>query len=189
MAAQRNWLSRNKKWFIPLVLGGPLLMIVFSFGVTAVVTIERNRQSAPYQEALAIARAHPDIQARLGQPIGEGFLINSRYQRLDGVIQSPADVSFRIEGPRGEAGVRARLERVDPNAPTPAVTPESAPDLAPDAPTTVEPGKATPPAPPAESALGAWRVVYLDVGVGDRQTGDVVVLIGDGDAPPQDPDD
>ncbi|MEM6749243.1 MAG: cytochrome c oxidase assembly factor Coa1 family protein [Planctomycetota bacterium] len=164
MQAQRNWLSRNKRWFIPLVVGGPLLLIIISFGVTAVITLERIKASDPYRAALATVQAHPDAQQRLGGPIQGDWFAQSQYTRVDGVIQSPASVSLRVKGSRTSGNIRAHLERID--------DPSAAGSLQVSAEGFVPP------------VVNGWRVVRMDLGVGERESGEIVVLIGDPEAPP-----
>jgi hypothetical protein len=99
--SKQSWWGRNWKWVVPvgclaplLVCGGSIALIfVFVFGVI--------RSSEPYTEALARAKANPEVKAALGEPIEAGYWVNGSID-----VSGPsgkAKIAIPISGPKKSA--------------------------------------------------------------------------------------
>ena len=101
--SKQSWWGRNWKWVVPvgclaplLVCGGSIALIfVFVFGVI--------RSSEPYTEALARAKANPDVKAALGEPIEAGYWVNGSID-ISGA-SGTAKIAIPISGPKKSATV------------------------------------------------------------------------------------
>ena len=105
MAAFRkpNWWGRNWKWFVP---AGCLTAILLAIGfVVIILTIVFGamKRSGPYQDGLATAKNHPEVQEALGTPIDAGLFMGGSIH-VNGASGN-ADITFPISGPRGKARV------------------------------------------------------------------------------------
>jgi len=96
-----TWWGRNWKWVVPVgclapllvCCGGVLLLVVFVFGAI--------RSSEPYTEALARAKANPEVKAALGEPIEAGYWVNGSIE-----VSGPsgkAKIAIPISGPKKSA--------------------------------------------------------------------------------------
>ncbi|MGE8279123.1 MAG: cytochrome c oxidase assembly factor Coa1 family protein [Stenotrophomonas sp.] len=105
----RNWFQRNLKWVLPLavvvMLGGWGLASWSGFRQMSAPL----KSSEPYQQALARARAAPEVQAALGQPIEEASFVFGNIGRFADVSQ--ASMLIRISGPHGKAGINLEASR------------------------------------------------------------------------------
>ncbi|MEX0701876.1 MAG: cytochrome c oxidase assembly factor 1 family protein [Planctomycetales bacterium] len=107
---QRNWWSRNWKWVVPVgcltpvvVCGGGIALLVF--GVFGAI-----KSSDVYTEAIARAKANEEVQAALGEPIEEGFLVSGNINVSDAT--GNADLAIPISGPKGNGTIHAVATKV-----------------------------------------------------------------------------
>lgn len=84
---------------------GAIAFVALAVGIFAAV-LSFLHGVGPQDEALAIARAHPELVAALGEPIEVGWLPmgNVRVQGEEGA----ADLKLSLSGPRGKASLRVR---------------------------------------------------------------------------------
>jgi len=105
----RGWLQRNLKWALPVgCLGILLLFALFVGGIfTAVMTSFRS--SDVYQQALALARANPEVQQALGLPIEPGWMVTGSINVAGS--GGDANLAIPISGPRGAGSIRLQAKK------------------------------------------------------------------------------
>jgi Cytochrome oxidase complex assembly protein 1 len=96
---QRGWFGRNWVWVIPV--GCILPLILCCGGGTALffVGLSQLKASESYKEAVAKARANPEVKAALGEPITEGFLTNFNFDADPS--KGHMDLNIPLSGPNG----------------------------------------------------------------------------------------
>ena len=87
--------------FIALVAVFVACIVVFVFSVM--------KSSDVYKTALGRAKANAEVQAALGTPIKEGFLVSGNT-RADGA-SGDANLSIPISGPKGHGTIYAVAEK------------------------------------------------------------------------------
>jgi len=102
-ATPPNWLSRNWKWLIPvLILGFLLLVAAFVTGILLIVETS-FRHSDCYTQALVRTEANPQVLEKIGQPIVAGWWVSGNIN-----ISGPsgnADISIPVSGPKGKGTI------------------------------------------------------------------------------------
>ena len=68
---QKNWFSRNWKWFVPLLV----LVCVAAVGGFIAAVFGLIKSSEPYQHAVELVTHDPQVAAMLGAPIQTGWLV------------------------------------------------------------------------------------------------------------------
>jgi hypothetical protein len=139
----QTWFDRNRKWLIPvLVVGGVLVLALFVGGLLWGVE-SMMRGSYAYQLAVKRATESPAVAAKLGNPLHVGWLVsgNVNFSGSEG----SASLSIPVSGPNGKGQIivvgkkhanRWNFETLELNvagedAPIPLLQPESAPESAP----------------------------------------------------------
>ncbi len=98
-----NWMDRNWKWFIPLlVVGSGTVIAVFFVAIFAFV-FSLMKSSDAYKDAVARAHASVEVQAALGTPIEEGLFVTGNINTSGSSGQ--ADLAIPISGPNGKATI------------------------------------------------------------------------------------
>lgn len=98
-----SWLSRNAKWFLPVIcVGAVLLFAGFAAGLGGVI-FGFMKSSDAYKEAVARAKAEPAVVQALGSPIREGFFVTGRI-KVNGT-SGKANLAIPISGPNGKATI------------------------------------------------------------------------------------
>jgi hypothetical protein len=109
MTEKKSWWDRNWYW----VLGGgcliPILVCGGCFGVVTLFVKDKIENFGPYNEAVAVAVAHPVIVEELGEPIDAGFALQSNIQISNG--EGTANLDIPLSGPRGSARLRVVATR------------------------------------------------------------------------------
>lgn len=75
---QPSWFSRNWKWFLPMVILGPILLIVVFIGGLFTVGMSVIKSSEPYQYAVTTAVNDARVADQLGAPITPGWYAAGR---------------------------------------------------------------------------------------------------------------
>ena len=101
----RNWMQRNWKWFIPLLVVASGTVMATFFVFIFVVVFNVIKSSDAYKEALARVQTDPAIQAALGTPIKEGLFVTGSINTSGS--SGEADIAIPISGPYGKATVYA----------------------------------------------------------------------------------
>ena len=99
----RNWLERNWKWAVPVVVfAGVLVLTLFIGGIFwGVMSIIRS--SYPYQLAVKRATESPAVAAKLGIPLHVGWLVSGNVN-LSGP-EGSASLSIPVSGPNGKGDI------------------------------------------------------------------------------------
>ena len=102
-APQGSWLSRH--WGKTLVLGCFGLILAFTALATLIVMVAFGamKSSDVYQQALARAKANPQVVEKLGTPIQEGFFVSGNIDASPG--RGEAKLTIPISGPKGSATI------------------------------------------------------------------------------------
>jgi hypothetical protein len=95
---QRGWLGRNWKWVLPV--GCILPLLVCCGGGTAIIMFGLNaiKSSEPYKEAVAKAKANPEVKAARGEPITEGCMFTGNFDTNPST--GHADLNIPLSGPK-----------------------------------------------------------------------------------------
>ena len=102
-----SWWKRNWKWFLPVgCLTGCLTIIVLAVvfaGTIALIVFGAIKSTDVYKDALARAKANPDVIAALGSPIKEGLFVSGNTN-VNGA-SGEANISIPISGPKGKGTI------------------------------------------------------------------------------------
>ncbi len=99
----KNWWSRNWKWFVPVGCLGSLILFAGFIALMICLVFGIMKSSDAYKDALAKAKAHPSVQKTIGTPIEEGMFVTGSIN-LSGP-SGQADLSIPISGPDGKATI------------------------------------------------------------------------------------
>lgn len=96
-----SWWQRNWKWAVPVgCLGAVAFTGAFIVGLGFVVVFA-IRSTGAYSEALAMARANPEVVAELGEPIEAGWFVLGSVNVTGS--SGEADLSIPLSGPKNTA--------------------------------------------------------------------------------------
>jgi len=97
---QPTWFTRNWKWAVPFgVLAMLLLAVAFIGGILFLVE-NSFQHSEFYTQALARARANPQVAEKIGQPLQAGWLASGKLNTSGS--SGDADISIPVSGPKGK---------------------------------------------------------------------------------------
>ncbi|MGH9492321.1 MAG: cytochrome c oxidase assembly factor Coa1 family protein [Terriglobales bacterium] len=104
-APQPGWWSRNWKWFVPV--GCLTLLLLFCLFIALIFTVVMGsmKSSDAYKQAVAKARSNPEVVAKLGAPIEEGWFVSGSINVQND--SGNADLQIPISGPKGKAVIHA----------------------------------------------------------------------------------
>lgn len=98
-----SWYQKNKKWFLPTVIVGPILLIsLLTVGFLSLV-FGLMKNSTLYQKSLTRCKANSEVVAHLGRPIEESFFVRGNISTTNG--SGSGDIVYSLEGPNGEVYV------------------------------------------------------------------------------------
>ena len=97
-AAQKNWFSHNWKWFIPTVIGVPVLLLAVLIGGILSLVFGMMKSSEPYQHAVSVASHDSRITARLGTPVSPGWYVSGNINLRND--SGTADLAIPLKGPQ-----------------------------------------------------------------------------------------
>lgn len=95
---------------ILIAVGGAVVLCVALAGIAFIIFRTQFRASPAYQESLRMARASPEIQALLGQPIQEGWAIFAEMRHVYG--SDFAEWTALIKGPKGSGRLEGVANRI-----------------------------------------------------------------------------
>jgi len=96
----KSWMARNCLWVVPVGCLGLLLLGAAFIGVVITFTMGGIKSTDAYKEALARARANPEVSAALGEPVTAGWFVQGKVN-----VSGPtgdADLSIPLSGPKGK---------------------------------------------------------------------------------------
>ena len=107
---QRNWFSRNWKWFIPA--GCLTLLIMFGAFIAGILGIVEAtlKSSDAYKLALAKAQSDPRVAENLGQPVQPGWFMSGNINVSGG--SGDADISIPVSGPKGKGTIYVVAKKI-----------------------------------------------------------------------------
>lgn len=92
-----DWMTRNWKWFVPLLC----LVILVGIVGFAVTLLALMKSSGAYSGAMARVKSSPAATAALGTPIKDGFFFTGNISESDS--SGSANFVIPINGPKGTA--------------------------------------------------------------------------------------
>ncbi|HXZ27137.1 MAG TPA: cytochrome c oxidase assembly factor 1 family protein [Terriglobales bacterium] len=99
----QGWFARHWKAVVGVGCLGVIILAVAFVGGIMLLVMGSIRSSDAYQQALAKAKANPEVVLRLGQPIQPGWFISGSIN-VSGAA-GDADLSIPISGPKGKGTV------------------------------------------------------------------------------------
>lgn len=99
----RNWLERNWKWAVPVLVVSCLLVLTLFVGGIFWAITSMMRSSYPYQLAVKRATESPAVAAKIGKPLQIGWLISGNVN-FNGP-EGNASLSIPVSGPNGEGEI------------------------------------------------------------------------------------
>jgi Cytochrome oxidase complex assembly protein 1 len=108
-APRKSWFSRNWKWFIPTVIGVPVLMVVVLIGGIVGLLFSMMKSSEPYQHAVSIASHDSRVTARLGTPVSPRWYVTGNIKLNND--SGNADLAIPLEGPQGRGTVHVAARK------------------------------------------------------------------------------
>ena len=101
-----GWWSRNWKWFVPTgCCLTPLVLLAAFVAFLVFVVAGVLKQSDPYKNAVARAKADTRVTSALGTPISEGWFVSGNVNtNLGG---GDANLTIHISGPKGKGTITA----------------------------------------------------------------------------------
>lgn len=107
----QNWLQRNLKWVLPLLMLAVTAVFVWLFWRGYHRMEGHMRQDSPYLEAMKRASSSEEMTTVLGTPLQVMLL------EVDGAIEGdailPSTYRFHAKGPKGGARIVAEARRVE----------------------------------------------------------------------------
>ncbi|WP_052773056.1 cytochrome c oxidase assembly factor Coa1 family protein [Luteimonas sp. FCS-9] len=98
----RGWWQRNWKWALPVAIVSALALAAAAFAALLFGIRGSLIGSDVYQDAVARARAHPEMVALIGEPMTEGFMpMGSVSSSTTGGGSGEADLMVTLTGPDG----------------------------------------------------------------------------------------
>jgi hypothetical protein len=94
---KKNWIGRNWKWFVPVIVVTAMLLITaFVVGLLAIFT-GAMRSTEPYQHAVEVVGHDSRAVSALGAPVKVGWLVTGAVN-----VSGPtggADLAIPVRGP------------------------------------------------------------------------------------------
>jgi hypothetical protein len=106
MEVQRSWWSRNWVWFVPTVIGVPILLCAGVCGGLLYFGLGAFKQTQPYMAGFQAVQSHPGALAVLGSPVESGTLVqgNISIQNDTGAV----DFMIPVSGPKGSGAIKIK---------------------------------------------------------------------------------
>jgi hypothetical protein len=92
-----TWWDRNGKWVVTLGLLGSLAAVAAIVTLVTALLLVGLRSSPLFNEALAIARADPQVIRELGEPVVAGWLVRASFESTG--ESRAAEIRIPISGP------------------------------------------------------------------------------------------
>ena len=100
---QRNWWTRNWKWFIPTGCLTIIVLFVAFIVSICLIVFGAMKSTDVYKDAVARAEANPAVIKALGSPIKEGMFVSGNTN-VNGA-SGESNLSIPISGPKGKGTI------------------------------------------------------------------------------------
>ncbi|HWX56844.1 MAG TPA: cytochrome c oxidase assembly factor Coa1 family protein [Verrucomicrobiae bacterium] len=100
---KKGWFSRNWKWFVPLVVLTPILLIGLFAGVVLTFVFGLLKSSEPYKHGVEVVMRDPRAQQALGPPVKIGRLVSGNVNTT--LDSGEADLGIPVYGSAHEGKV------------------------------------------------------------------------------------
>lgn len=108
---QKSWFSRNWKWFLPTVIGVPLLLVVLFISVILGAVFGMMKSSEPYKYAVATASHDARVSEQLGTPITPGWYASGSIHLNND--SGDAEMTIPLNGTRRHGTVYVEARKSD----------------------------------------------------------------------------
>ncbi len=106
---ERSWWQRNWKWFVPLLGIGVVILFVSFIALILSLVFGMMKSSYVYNHAMEEAKANPNVQKALGEPVKAGLLVAGNIS-VNG-HSGHADLSIPVSGPDGKGTIYAVAQK------------------------------------------------------------------------------
>lgn len=107
--ANKNWYQRNKKWFLPTVIIGPLLLMGCFVLVIITFVTSMMKNSEAYKMTMEEIKSNKECVAALGENIEDGYFIRGNINTT--TSSGNANMYIPLKGDLGEATAHSICER------------------------------------------------------------------------------
>ncbi|MEQ9454400.1 MAG: cytochrome c oxidase assembly factor Coa1 family protein [Phycisphaeraceae bacterium] len=107
--AQQVWWERNKRWFLSVLIGVPVLVTVVGFSVGLMYAGRVLWGSEVAVASLEMVKGSAEVVDLLGEPVEAGWFIQGTVDEAVGL----AEMRYVVRGPKADGGVRVKGEVVD----------------------------------------------------------------------------
>ncbi|MEQ9460950.1 MAG: cytochrome c oxidase assembly factor Coa1 family protein [Phycisphaeraceae bacterium] len=108
-SAQQAWWDQNKRWFLSVLIGVPVLVTVVGFSVGLMYAGRVLWGSEVAVVSLEMVKGSAEVVDLLGEPIEAGWFIQGTVDEAAGL----AEMRYVVRGPKADGGVRVKGEVVD----------------------------------------------------------------------------
>jgi hypothetical protein len=98
-----SWFSRNWKWFVPVIVITPILLLTLFVGGIFVFVFGILKSSEPYKHTVEVVTHDPQALQALGAPVEIGRLASSNVNTTED--SGEADLSIPVHGTAHEGKV------------------------------------------------------------------------------------
>lgn len=105
----KNWFSRNWKWFVPAGCIGIIILFILIGLLFIIMIFSFLKSSEAYQDALSIAQNHPEVQEALGYPIKDSFFVQGNIHTSG--QSGNADYTIPVKGPLGQGTIYVQASK------------------------------------------------------------------------------
>jgi Cytochrome oxidase complex assembly protein 1 len=102
---QASWISRNWKWFVPVICIGAVVIAVGFFGLIYTAVSGMMKSSDAYKLAVQSAKTNPRVTREIGSPMKEGFFMTGNINLSND--SGLANLAIPISGPKGKGTIYA----------------------------------------------------------------------------------
>ena len=108
---QKSWFSRNRKWFLPTIILGPLLLLVLFVVAIFSAVFGMMKSSEPYKHAVATASHDARVSEQLGPPITPGWYASGSINLNND--SGDAEMTIPLNGTRRHGTVYVEARKSD----------------------------------------------------------------------------
>src|SRR5258708_5519295 len=91
-----SWFSRNWKWFVPVIVITPILLLTLFIGGIFAFVFGIMKSSEPYKHTVEVVTHDPQALQALGAPVEIGRLVSGNVNTVED--SGEADLSIPVHG-------------------------------------------------------------------------------------------